>query len=89
MHIKNICTKDPTTCAFGTLAQIIPDTLIVIREQSAFINGMLEHDDVKNDPDYDLLRQLKDKSDQVKYKLMRWSKRLVKEKTKCPQHLKR
>ena len=85
MHIQNICTKDPTTCAFGTLAQNIPEMLIVMREQNALINGLLSGDDDGNDPDYDNLRELKQRSNQVTYNLIKWSKRLIKETAKCPQ----
>ncbi len=86
MHIKNICTKDPTTCAFGTLAQITPPALIVLKLQHELIGRLFEFKSVQSQADHSEIYYLNQRFDSVVGKLNTWSKLHGEEQTQCPKH---
>ncbi len=86
MAQEKLCTKDPTTCAFGTLAQLMPEVLTVVRKQNEMIIELYEFKSVKSKADNTAIYYLNERYKYIVDKLNTWSKRHVKEAAKCPQH---
>ncbi len=88
MAKKNICTKDPTTCAFGTLARLMPEVLSILGLQNELIATLFEFKSVKTRADHKEIYLLRTRYAAIVGKVNTWSKRHREEKKACPQHQK-